>query len=318
MVFTVRSLEKGAKILAKYPKLPRSRLSYDIVEEISQPGACDQVMVSTPPFQAVIHTASPFHFNFTDASTEILLPAIRGTREVLHSIKRKAPTVKTVVITSSFASIVNPSGHPDVYDEKVWNPITMAEAYESPAHTYRASKKLAEREAWQFIEKEMPNFSISTICPPLVFGPVSPDLTSLDSINTSNERFRDLLQGKWQKEVQPTATILWVDVRDVALAHVQAMEIEDAWMKRFLVAASFFSNKAIADMMRINFPDMADRLPPEASFDDMPQKTYKFNNKRSVDVLEMNYRSLEESVVDTVNSMLKVDPSLAPQGSRSD
>lgn len=80
-----------------------------------------------------------------------------------------------MVITSSFAAIVNPSkgnwpGH--VYSEDDWNPITFEEALESPQAGYRASKTFAEKAAWEFIEKEKPNFTIATINPPLVFGPI--------------------------------------------------------------------------------------------------------------------------------------------------
>jgi nucleoside-diphosphate-sugar epimerase len=37
---------------------------------------------------------------------------------------------------------------------------------------YRASKTFAEKAAWDFLEKEKPNFSIATINPPMVFGPI--------------------------------------------------------------------------------------------------------------------------------------------------
>jgi nucleoside-diphosphate-sugar epimerase len=101
---------------------------------------------------------------------ELLDPAVIGTTGILKSIKKSAPTVKRVVITSSFASIVNPSkgnwpGH--VYSEQDWNPITQEEAMENPAAGYRASKTFAEKAAWDFIEKESPNFTLATMCPPV-------------------------------------------------------------------------------------------------------------------------------------------------------
>jgi nucleoside-diphosphate-sugar epimerase len=69
----------------------------------------------------VIHTASPFHTNFTDPQTEILTPAIDGTVNILKAIAKFAPNVKRVVITSSFAAMIHPEkslwpGH--VYSEK--------------------------------------------------------------------------------------------------------------------------------------------------------------------------------------------------------
>ena len=66
-------------------------------------------------------------------------PAIKGTRGILKSIKAYAPTVKRVVITSSFAAIVNADKHPPIYSEKDWNPVTWEEAMD-PSKVYRASK----------------------------------------------------------------------------------------------------------------------------------------------------------------------------------
>ena len=97
-------------------------------------------MKSQPPFDYVIHTASPFHHNFDDPVKDILDPAVKGTTGILRSIKAFAPEVKRVVITSSFAAIVNPASHPRVYDETSWNAVTWDEAVAQRALTYRGSK----------------------------------------------------------------------------------------------------------------------------------------------------------------------------------
>jgi nucleoside-diphosphate-sugar epimerase len=88
----------------------------------------------------VIHTASPFHFRFTDPVKDILDPAVKGTTGILKAIKAYAPTVKRVVVTSSFAAIVNPAAHPKVYDETSWNPVTWEGAVNDFGQTYRGSK----------------------------------------------------------------------------------------------------------------------------------------------------------------------------------
>ena len=67
------------------------------MEDIAKPGAFDKAIVSDPPFEAVIHTASPFHFNVADPQKELLDPAVIGTTGILNSIKQHAPTVKRVV-----------------------------------------------------------------------------------------------------------------------------------------------------------------------------------------------------------------------------
>lgn len=46
------------------------------------------------------------HMHIKDNLRDMLLPAISGTREALLAAK-KTPSVKRVVVTSSFAAIVN-------------------------------------------------------------------------------------------------------------------------------------------------------------------------------------------------------------------
>jgi hypothetical protein len=66
IVTTVRSQDKAKKIKEAYPNIPENRLSFAIVEDIAQEGAFEKAVISDPPFEAVIHTASPYHFDVTD------------------------------------------------------------------------------------------------------------------------------------------------------------------------------------------------------------------------------------------------------------
>lgn len=187
VVTTVRSQEKANKIKEAHSGVGKDKLDFAIVEDIAQPNAFDEAVKSDPPFEAVLHTASPFHFKVTDVQKELLDPAVIGTTGILKSIKKSAPSVKRVVITSSFAAIVNPSkgDWPEhTYSEKDWNPVTHEQALENPGTGYRGSKTFAEKAAWEFVEKEKPNFTIATINPPLVLGPVVRTLGSLLCIRT--------------------------------------------------------------------------------------------------------------------------------------
>ena len=218
---------------------------------------------------------------------------------------------KSQIITSSFASILNPStgNRPGyTYSEKDWNPITEEEAIQTPTNGYRASKTFAEKAAWEFLEKEKPNFTISTMCPPLVFGPIMSYLQSLDSLNTSNQRMAALMTGKAKEELPPTGVFIWTDVRDLALAHVKAAELPEAANKRFFVTAGQFNNEEIADIMRDNFPELKNELPakgtkgggyPEEGF-------FQYDNSRVKEVLGIEFRSLKETIVDTVKSLQAV------------
>lgn len=97
VVTTVRSQAKADKIREAHPKHSESQLSFAIVEDIAKEDAFAHAVKSDPPFEAVIHTASPFHFNAQDIQKDLLDPAVNGTMGVLKAIKADAPTVKRVV-----------------------------------------------------------------------------------------------------------------------------------------------------------------------------------------------------------------------------
>jgi nucleoside-diphosphate-sugar epimerase len=67
VVTTVRTQEKADKIKAAYQKYAdKGHLDFAIVPDIAQPDAFEKAVISDPPFEVVLHTASPFHFNVTD------------------------------------------------------------------------------------------------------------------------------------------------------------------------------------------------------------------------------------------------------------
>jgi nucleoside-diphosphate-sugar epimerase len=310
VVTTVRSEEKAQKIRDAHPQTPTSKLDFRIVPDIAQPNAFDEA-VKIDGLEAVIHTASPFHFNVIDTKKDLLDPAIIGTTGVLKAIKKNAPSVKKVVITSSFAAIVdagkgNAVGY--TYSEKDWNSITEEQALQNPGFGYRASKTFAEKAAWDFVEKEKPNFTLSTMNPPLVLGPIVHYLNSLDALNTSNQRIRNLITGQFKEEIPDTGVYVWIDVRDLALAHIKAIELPEAAGKRFFVTAGYFSNRELAEIIRKNFPEYEKELPSkDVKGGDYPEGgIYKFDNSRTTEVLGIKFRSLEESVVDTVKSLKTV------------
>lgn len=308
VVTTVRSTDKADKIRSAYPTVGVDRLDFSIIEDIAQENAFDEVLMSTPPFDAVIHTASPFHFNVTDVQKDLLDPAVKGTTGILGSIARHACSVKHVVITSSFASVVNPfmGAWPEhTYTELDWNPISLEQASENVANGYRASKTFAEKAAWEFVQQENPSFSITTFCPPQVLGPVINHLDSLDSLNTSNQFIRDLIQGKFGDKIPPNATFTWVDVRDLALCHVLALENPRAANERFLVTAGPFCNRELVDMVRKHYNGLRDQLPPEGSAGgEYPDHgLYKVDNSKVVKALGIGWKELSVTVIDTVNSL---------------
>ncbi|KZV77838.1 NAD(P)-binding protein, partial [Exidia glandulosa HHB12029] len=302
-------------IAAVYPDAVKNgQLEFGIVEDIAAPHAHDKVVVADPPLDYVLHTASPFHMNVQDPKKDMLDPAVNGTRGLLESVKQHAPSVKRVVITSSFASILNadklsPPWPGKVYSEDDWNPITWEKALTDPSNTYRGSKTFAEKAGWDFVKTEKPNFDLVTLCPPMVFGPIINDQT-LASLNTSNQRINGYLSGQLTA-VAPTGVHLWIDVRDLALAHVRALTVPEAGGNRFFTLADgIYTNQDICDILRKHFPEIKHRVPegkPGAGLGLKEGEYFVGDNSKSKKILGLTYRGLEESVVDTAKSILELE-----------
>lgn len=293
---TVRSPEKGQALVDIFKG---QRVSYTIVKDIAQPNAFDEAVISDPPFDAVVHTASPFHYEVKDNKKDMLDPAISGTTGILESIHKSAKTVKRVVITSSFAAISNPSSPPKVYDETIWNQMTMDEALttKDPQAAYRASKTFAEQAAWDFVKRESPNFALTVLNPPMVYGPVRHAVSSLEDLNTSSKRILNIILGR------PRGTVgspIYVDVRDLAEAHVLAITVPEAAGQRFFMTAGLATEGAMGDIIRENFPTYAKNLDPNLSYAEPP---YGIDNKKSVQLLKVKYRPVEDTIIDTVKSL---------------
>lgn len=201
-----------------------------------------------------------------------------------------------------------------VFTEDDWNPLTYEDGLgNNKAISYRVSKTIAERSAWTFVEEEKPHFDLVTICPPLIFGPILQPLSSLSSINTSNQRFVDLIQGKWKHEIQTSIGVnFWADVRDVAAAHILVFEKPDAGNKRFICSAGKFCNRDIVAIAHKHLPilppKLKDMIPSddEVSGGDYPDVVPGCDNSRATQLLGIEWIDFEECVVDTIRSLLAV------------
>ncbi|EFY93586.1 NAD dependent epimerase/dehydratase, putative [Metarhizium acridum CQMa 102] len=314
VITTVRSEQKAKPIRDAY-KDKGSQLEVVVVGDIAKDGAFDEV-VKKPGLEVVLHTASPFHFKWkvqhavADAQKELIDPAVIGTTGILKAIKRSAPTVKRVVVTSSFAAVLDEKRLSDAshtFTEESWNPVGTQDLHSSPATAYRLSKTLAEKAAWDFVAREKPGFDLATICPPLVFGPVAHHLASLESINTSNERAVALVGGGWNDGIPATGPVtVWVDVRDTALAHIRAMERPEAGGRRHLAIGGRFRNRDIAEIAWAAFPELGDKLPKkdvEGGGAPPASENFKYNNDATTNVLGMKWTSLESSITDLIRSL---------------
>lgn len=193
-----------------------------------------------------------------------------------------------------------------VYTEADWNPITFEKASAAdPATAYCASKALAEKAAFEFVSNQQPQFSITTICPPMIYGPLGHAVNDMSKLNTSAADFYRLMNGTSQ-EVPSTGTFAFVDVRDVAEAHLRAYESDAAAGQRYLTAGGNYTYQEMTDILRAKFPNLVDRI-PKAKEGSIDPDAYKVSSKKAETELGIHFRGLSQVTIDTAESLLQLE-----------
>lgn len=252
VIGSVRSTEKG-DLIGKLFNNPN--FSYEIVEAIEKDHAFDAALEKHPEVEVFLHTASPASLVSEDLEKNVLNPAIDGTKNVLRAIHAHGKGVKKVVVTSSITAFVNlRKGITGKINEKSWNDITWEEALTDGLSAYAGSKTFAEKAAWEFVDQTKPSFSLTTVNPVYVFGPQAYDSSAKGTLNTTNMIVISALRLKDGDKV-PETVGSYVDVRDVARAHIAAFE-KDAAHKRLLLTAGTFNFQEILNVLNEKLPQL--------------------------------------------------------------
>ena len=246
----------------------------------------------------LLHVASPIALENHDEDF-FVKPAVAGVKRAFKFAKKH--NVKKVVLTSSVAAIFDTLEEKTYYDETDWSDPDNP----SISH-YSKSKTLAERAAWDFVKNEGNPFELAVINPALVIGPsLSGDL------GESNKAIAMVATGK-----MPVAVPLqfgYVDVRDVATAHVLAMQNSNSNGERFALAEKDLWYKDVAKVLRDNGFDKAPTFNVPvwlakilANFSKELKITLPYlgrvrsvkNTSKAKDILGWNPRPAEQSIID--------------------
>ncbi|OBA24048.1 NAD(P)-binding protein [Metschnikowia bicuspidata var. bicuspidata NRRL YB-4993] len=304
VVGSVRTAEKGKNLVKLFDT---GSFTYEVVPKLEAPGAFDQALEKHPEVSVFLHTASPVSFNVQDVEKELLLPAVEGTKNVFSAIKAHGSQIKHVVVTSSVAALLNPARNQDptfTVNEDSWNPITWEQAKENAMNGYFGSKKFAEKAAWDFLESEKPNFTLNTVLPVYVFGPQAFDSEVKGELNYSAEIINKLLKLGPNDEV-PAQQGAFVDVRDVAKAHLAAFE-GGLSNQRLLLRTGGFTAQRVLDIINAKFVNLRGQLPTGTPEKGEPENTgSKTDNSRTKELLNYPAIDLENCVVDSVTQLVK-------------
>jgi len=291
VVGTVRSLSKAdATRTALSAVAPVELLSFVEADLLSDEGWDEAMQGCT----YVMHVASPFVLAEPKDESELIGPAVEGTRRVIGAAKKAG--VRRMVLTSSTVAMV--TGRPDGrYGPDAWSDPN------AKIGAYARSKTLAERAAWDAVTGS--EIELAVVNPGVVFGPP----LGADVDGQSIALMRDMIGGKMP--MIPDVAMGMVDVRDVARLHVAAMTTSDAAGQRFIAAtAEPISMSQFAQILRdAGYSKVPSRKAPNIAirimslFDReargmLPSlgKRAAFDNRSTFDILDWQPTPMETSI----------------------
>ncbi|KAF8650303.1 hypothetical protein AX16_005311 [Volvariella volvacea WC 439] len=280
---------------------------------------------------AICHVASPLPYA---ADNETMIrTAVEGTMNVLRQAVKAV--VAKVVLTSTWAALLDPD-FAQAYDsgrvltEKNWSCVQYPDQVDMSQGSqwiYGAAKAIAERAAWNFA-KEHPGLDLAVVNPPTVYGPFVPHFPIRPRNLASPALIYSLLCGENPAYIPPCVA----DIRDVARAHVSAMELpprgtgsSEPEAKRFAPFSANVTWRDIVQYLSEHRPDIKHRLPPLDILVDFPADGASTDPSKCMKVLGIKkWIPWQKSINDTVDSLLeaeknwKTEERLAPRFSQLD
>ncbi|TFK50045.1 D-lactaldehyde dehydrogenase [Heliocybe sulcata] len=299
----VRTQSKGRHLLDTNSQYG-DKLEIAAVGDIATDGAFDEAVKGV---DGIIHTASPVTMAADDPK-ELIEPAVNGAVGILASALKHGSSVKRIVVTSSFSAVIPFPSPPVTITEALWNDAAVKDCEENgrnakPMSKYAASKTLAERAVWAFHKehKSKVTWDVTVINPPFIFGPVVHEVTTPDSLNSSTKLFYDgLVKGESHgQDPSKYPDGGWVDIRDIAEAHIKALEVPAAGGERVLVIKDTFVWQ--------DFYDIANSLSPKpyhtlatGTPGAILVRNRKVNMEKAPRLLGLEYIAAEEMIKDTL------------------
>jgi nucleoside-diphosphate-sugar epimerase len=156
---------------------------------------------------------------------------------------------------------------------------------------YRASKILANNATWDFQKQKKPHFDLVTIHPTFVYGR---DLfqTTPEEIGGTNALLWNALTSG-----EPSLWSSYVNVRDVATAHINALDSRITDGSSYALAAKQTTWKEVAQLLKKNYADIGRfKLTDNAPGNPLPIDGSKAERELGID-----YVSLETTIKDVVD-----------------
>jgi dihydroflavonol-4-reductase len=306
---TVRGMAKAEQVRATLaPHADIAKLEFVEADLLADAGWHDAVR----DCHAVLHLASPFPIANPKNENDLIRPAVEGTLRVMKAAR--ANGVKRFVQTSSVAAIY--AGHPasrtEPFTEDDWSDVN------GPGITpYEKSKTLAERAARDFMDRDGGDMHYCSVNPGLVLGP------ALDAdVEASADVLLMLLRGTYP--ALPPVSYPIVDVRDVAVMHLKALETAEPSGGRYMGVDRPMRFVEIARAIKAGLGAEARKVPSRelpgfvvrilALFDSsaatiVPHlgRELRVDNSRTRRALDMTFRPGDRAAVDMARNLIDLE-----------
>lgn len=319
------TVQNGKDDISGLLQLPNASKNFSVVEtSLLTPEACDMAVQGC---DFVIHTGTPSSCSVRDPLSEQQEPGVHSIGSRMHCIIPMMTNfiqacarsrIKRVVLTSSIAAMADSVTPESIINDACWNVTSTLEK-----NPHFLSLKLAEEAAWQLVD-QLPSdrrIDLVTMNPGTLFGP----MLSKSKLAPGNQVIYDLITGQYSALVDLNWSM--IDVRDCAVAHIAALENNDArgryicvnrsvWMKDIVETLSNNGYSGRDLPWRVGLPSWVGRLPAYSiqlgqvgaslyAYDPASVRASPYLGDKLVEHLNIRFRSVDSTVVESANDLLK-------------
>ena len=255
----------------------------------------------------VIHCAASVNLDTPDDA--LLKINLEGTHNILSSLQKQS-SVKKFIYTSSLAAVVHDRvGKEHVFSENDWyiNGVEL--------DPYAYAKAESEKAIFAAFQQASTETKIVTFQPGLALGPAYSPRAGITP---------RILQALYEYSLWGLKLSLpLVDVRDIAIAHARAIELEGV-EGRFILSNENMSVHEMTSIIDAQYPERSMAARPElldqyfllymlflhdlqtriSQATGVVENPFVIDNSKARNALDLNYLPLQQSIVDTCENFI--------------
>ncbi|KAF2730565.1 NAD(P)-binding protein [Polyplosphaeria fusca] len=298
---SIRKVEQEAALRARYPGND-SKLETVQITDFGNPESFKSALQDV---DYVFHIASPMVApGLVDLQKDYVQPAVKATLGVLNAAL-SFPKIKKVAVVSSIVALqpvdflLPTSLENDYFTKENGNVVIPVDPNANygddlfgQMKNYSHSKIAAHLATRDFLKEKKPHYDLITIHPGYVMG---------DSMTQKDAAGIEGVNGMFWMSLgmeKPMIGTVWIHVRDVADAHIKAIQNPVPTGTEIVMHVDQFWWKRAVNYIRKEYPSLDCKIDP--GFGGM----WDSDAKAARELLGMELRSVEQIIKDTVDQQL--------------